>query len=159
MIVSGSPNISTEQIEVKNKQVFEWVCKFDEGPGSVAGKKIWKVRYVSRWGTRLSFFFYFFRKNLNLYLIPRAKYILLRNWGFFFIQLYSAPAQRKPYGDVCKMNEHGYPRTAHCIRINFFLILFSPHLHVYIKTRANRGISSPPLSFANLTGVFSHGRC
>lgn len=29
VIVSGSPNISTEQIEVKNKQVF--VCKFDEG--------------------------------------------------------------------------------------------------------------------------------
>lgn len=29
VIVSGSPNISTKQIEVKNKQVF--VCKFDEG--------------------------------------------------------------------------------------------------------------------------------
>jgi len=44
------------------------------------------------------------------------------------------------------------PHTIYALA--FFLILFSPHLHVYIKTRANRGISSPPLSFAIRQGSF-----
>jgi len=46
---------------------------------------------------------------------------------------------------------HG-PHTVYALA--FFLILFSPHLHVYIKTRAHQGISSPPLSFAIRQGSF-----
>lgn len=52
------------------------------------------IRYSRRWGTRLSFyyiyFFFFSRKNLNLYLIPKAKYILQlrRTEGLFFIFIF-----------------------------------------------------------------------
>lgn len=99
--------------------------------------------------------FYFFRKNLNLYLIPRAKYILQQNWGFFFTTAHRHKGN--PTGTCIRWTSVRLlpqDRTPYTHALAFFLILFSPHLHVYIKTRANRGISSPPLSFAIRQGSF-----
>lgn len=89
-------------------------------------------------------------------MIPRAKYISQQNWGFFFYS--GTQAQRKPYGDVCKMNEHTttiYPWTAYRIRISFFPhFVFTPFARRIHKNKSQRGISSPPLSFAIRQGSF-----
>lgn len=146
------------------------ICKFDEGPMVVEKKKIKSSVRQPPLGYAiiiLLLYIYFFL-NLNLYLIPRAKYILQlqRTESFLFLFYNGTRAQRKPYGDVYKMNEHDYPcRTAATttgIRINFFPhFVFTPFARIYIKNKSQPRdlFSTSFLRASHPTGVFSRGRC